>query len=74
MTPRCSPAAASRTNRGTSRRIIGKHSRHEVRERARRLLPLAFVDESEAAARPGREAARDARLARMLGTRLRLGQ
>ena len=49
--------------RGTTRRTIGKHSRAEVRERARRLLPIALLTDRETAARRGREASRDARLA-----------
>ena len=52
--------------RGTTRRLIGKHSRNDAFERARRAAPLAVCGEAEAAARCGRQAMQDATLADML--------
>ena len=53
--------------RGATRRAIGKHSRGESHDRARRLAPLAACGAAEAAARRGRHAESDARLAHLLG-------
>ena len=51
--------------RGLPRRGIAKGSRRETHERVRRLLPIAALDERDAAARRGRDAVHDARLARL---------
>lgn len=52
--------------RGATRRTIGKQSRRETRERARRLAPAVLAEPREAAARRGRHALHDAGLAALL--------
>jgi hypothetical protein len=59
-------AVAASKLRGATRRRIGKHSKHEVFERARRSAPLVVCGEAEAAARRSRHALQDERLADML--------
>lgn len=59
-------------SRGVARRVIGKKSRNDVRNRARKFAPNSVCGAAELAARPGRHAASDMRLANLMSSGLRL--